>query len=81
MFACAPQPMRLCAPHVLCMRVPRPPLPSPTIRHAGYVIVCALVRLMSEMGMSVERAVRRFAECRPPGIYKEGRCGREDVGG
>eukprot|EP00955_Chlamydomonas_euryale_P091618 364638-Chlamydomonas_euryale.AAC.4 len=39
---------------------------------AGYVIVCALMRMMSEMGMTVDRAVRRFAEGRPPGIYKDG---------
>uniref|UniRef100_A0A7R9V957 mRNA guanylyltransferase n=1 Tax=Chlamydomonas euryale TaxID=1486919 RepID=A0A7R9V957_9CHLO len=38
----------------------------------GYVIVCALMRMMSEMGMTVDRAVRRFAEGRPPGIYKDG---------
>lgn len=27
---------------------------------------------MSDEGMTVERAVRRFADCRPPGIYKDG---------
>ncbi len=33
----------------------------------GYMIVNFLVR----QGMSVERALRIFAEHRPPGIYKE----------
>mmetsp|Transcript_11085 Transcript_11085/g.23903 ORF Transcript_11085/g.23903 Transcript_11085/m.23903 type:complete len:801 (-) Transcript_11085:769-3171(-) len=38
----------------------------------GYVIVCALMRLAADMGMTVDRAVRRFVDCRAPGIYKDG---------
>ena len=37
---------------------------------SGYVIVNALMRF--EESMSVERAVRKFAEGRMPGIYKDG---------
>ncbi|GFR49356.1 hypothetical protein Agub_g11382, partial [Astrephomene gubernaculifera] len=37
----------------------------------GYVIVSALVRLCRDRGMSVRRALQRFAESRPPGIYKD----------
>eukprot|EP00798_Chlamydomonas_sp_ICE-L_P001426 gene1426-32797_t len=39
---------------------------------SGYIIVCALIRMMGDKGMSVSRAVRNFAESRPPGIYKPG---------
>ncbi len=35
----------------------------------GYIIACALMRLMDA---SVSKAVRSFAAGRPPGIYKEG---------
>ena len=34
---------------------------------AGYMVVSFMVR----QGMSVQRALRVFAEHRPPGIYKE----------
>lgn len=37
----------------------------------GYVIVCALIRMMGEHGMTVTRGVRSFAKCRTPGIYKD----------
>ena len=47
--------------------------PSPPLE--GFVIVSAMVRLLSDEGMTVERAVRRFADCRPPGIYKAGERG------
>ena len=36
----------------------------------GYVIVSALMRLMAGKGMCVARALRKFVEQRPPGIYK-----------
>jgi hypothetical protein len=36
----------------------------------GYMIACAMMRLLAPTGMCVERAVRRFAQQRPPGIYK-----------
>lgn len=52
---------------------PQPPL-------EGFVIVSAMVRLLSDEGMTVERAVRRFADCRPPGIYKDGEEGVEPQG-
>jgi hypothetical protein len=38
---------------------------------AGYVMACAAVRLAAKSGMSIDRAVRRFAAMRPPGIYKD----------
>jgi hypothetical protein len=49
----------------------------------GFIIACALVRLKSEIGMTLERAVRKFAEGRPPGIYKDGgeRAGNRNLGG
>jgi hypothetical protein len=34
------------------------------------MITCAMMRLLAPTGMCVERAVRRFAQQRPPGIYK-----------
>eukprot|EP00879_Flechtneria_rotunda_P016344 GHRR01017100.1.p1 GENE.GHRR01017100.1~~GHRR01017100.1.p1 ORF type:complete len:318 (+),score=60.02 GHRR01017100.1:324-1277(+) len=37
---------------------------------SGFVIVCALMRLLSQEGYCVERLLRRFAAQRPPGIYK-----------
>lgn len=36
----------------------------------GYVIVNAMMRLC-KTGMAVERALRRFSQARPPGIYKD----------
>jgi hypothetical protein len=36
----------------------------------GYVIACLMMRLLAATGMCVERAARRFAAQRPPGIYK-----------
>lgn len=40
---------------------------------AGYVIACALLRLVDpSFGITnVPRALRRFAEARAPGIYKD----------
>ena len=35
------------------------------------MIACAMTRLLASTGMCVERAVRRFAAQRPPGIYKD----------
>ena len=39
---------------------------------SGYVIVCALMRAFE--AMSVERAIKSFAEGRGAGIYKNGLC-------
>ncbi|GBF98986.1 mRNA-capping enzyme [Raphidocelis subcapitata] len=36
----------------------------------GYMVVSAMMRLLAATGMCVERGVRRFAQQRPPGIYK-----------
>lgn len=36
----------------------------------GYMVVCAMMRLLAATGMCVERGVRRFAQQRAPGIYK-----------
>jgi hypothetical protein len=38
---------------------------------AGYVVVNALMRMQAAEGMNVDRAIRRFAQARPPGIYKD----------
>eukprot|EP00775_Hariotina_reticulata_P011715 gene11715-11860_t len=38
---------------------------------SGFIIVCAALRLLAERGFCVERLLRRFAEQRPPGIYKD----------
>ena len=50
----------------------RPPTKKPWTNKTtkGYVIVAALMRLMAGKGMCVARALRKFAEQRPPGIYK-----------
>ncbi|KAG2485988.1 hypothetical protein HYH03_015311 [Edaphochlamys debaryana] len=37
----------------------------------GFVCVSALMRLRKDRGINVRRALQRFAECRPPGIYKD----------
>ncbi|GLC40885.1 hypothetical protein PLESTB_000012700 [Pleodorina starrii] len=37
----------------------------------GYMIVAALVRLRRDRAMTVRRALQRFAQARPPGIYKD----------
>ncbi|PNW80070.1 hypothetical protein CHLRE_08g376700v5 [Chlamydomonas reinhardtii] len=37
----------------------------------GFVIVSALMRLRKDRGLSVRRALQRFAAARPPGIYKD----------
>ncbi|PNH08065.1 mRNA-capping enzyme [Tetrabaena socialis] len=37
----------------------------------GFVAVAALMRLRRDRGMSVRRALQRFAGSRPPGIYKD----------
>lgn len=37
----------------------------------GFVLVAALVRLRREKGMTVKRALTRFAASRPPGVYKD----------
>jgi hypothetical protein len=38
---------------------------------SGFIIVCAALRLLADQGYCVERLLRRFAEQRPPGIYKD----------
>lgn len=37
----------------------------------GYVITSALARILAPRGLTISRAVRRFAEKREPGIYKD----------
>lgn len=37
---------------------------------AGFIIVCAAMRLLADKGYCVERGIRYFKEQRPPGIYK-----------
>lgn len=38
----------------------------------GFIIICAMMRLLADQGICVERCIRRFREQRPPGIYKDG---------
>eukprot|EP00878_Enallax_costatus_P044116 GHUV01052347.1.p1 GENE.GHUV01052347.1~~GHUV01052347.1.p1 ORF type:complete len:135 (-),score=37.70 GHUV01052347.1:18-422(-) len=40
--------------------------------HAGFIIVCAMMRLLADQGWCVARGLKRFVEQRPPGIYKDG---------
>ena len=63
-------------PHPLT-RLPPSHAPRPLKIHCthgfnrtGYIIASVMMRLLSPTGMCVERAVRRFAQQRPPGIYK-----------
>jgi hypothetical protein len=37
---------------------------------AGFIIVCAAMRLLADKGYCVERGIRYFREQRAPGIYK-----------
>ncbi|GIM08149.1 hypothetical protein Vretimale_12219 [Volvox reticuliferus] len=37
----------------------------------GYIVVAALMRLRLGSGLSMKRAIARFAMARPPGIYKD----------
>eukprot|EP00878_Enallax_costatus_P034032 GHUV01037636.1.p1 GENE.GHUV01037636.1~~GHUV01037636.1.p1 ORF type:complete len:370 (+),score=82.94 GHUV01037636.1:1124-2233(+) len=39
---------------------------------SGFIIVCAMMRLLADQGWCVARGLKRFVEQRPPGIYKDG---------